>query len=238
MDKSSRRVILVFGAAGNLGQATVNSFLAEGNYVACVDRKMGRLKELYPQSVESKKHIFIDSIDSTNLEDVEKVVDAVVKRFGRIDVLVNTVGGYRAGEPLHETSLETLDFLHNLNVRSTFIACKSVIPQMLKQGSGKIINLAARPGITGRKNMAAYSAAKSAVIRMTESMAAELKNEKINVNCILPGTIDTPDNRAAMPKADHDRWVEPESLTEVILFLSSDAARDIHGAAVPVYGRS
>jgi NAD(P)-dependent dehydrogenase (short-subunit alcohol dehydrogenase family) len=109
---------------------------------------------------------------------------------------------------------------------------------MIRQGSGKIINLAARPGLQGRSNMAAYSASKAAVIRLTESAAAELKHNGINVNCVLPGTIDTPQNREAMPDAEFGYWVKPASLAEVILFLASDAARDIHGAAVPVYGQS
>jgi len=109
---------------------------------------------------------------------------------------------------------------------------------MLRQGSGKIINIAARPGLVGAANAAAYSASKSAVIRVTESLAAELRESGINVNCIVPGTLDTPQNREAMPNAEIRRWVAPESLADVILFLASAAARDIHGASIPVYGRS
>jgi NAD(P)-dependent dehydrogenase (short-subunit alcohol dehydrogenase family) len=126
----------------------------------------------------------------------------------------------------------------DLNARSAFITSQAVIPQMLKQGSGAIIHIAARPGLAGRANMAAYSASKSAVIRLTESMAAEYKEAGIRVNCIIPGTIDTPQNRRDMPDAETSKWVEPESLAEVILFLASQAARDINGAAIPVYGRS
>jgi NAD(P)-dependent dehydrogenase (short-subunit alcohol dehydrogenase family) len=125
-----------------------------------------------------------------------------------------------------------------MNGRSVFIACQKVIPDMLNQGSGKIVNLAARPGLEGQAGMAAYSASKSAVIRLTESMAAELKDQGINVNCVIPGTIDTPQNRETIPEADYSTWVTPESLADVILFLSSEAARDVHGAALPVYGRS
>ena len=147
-------------------------------------------------------------------------------------MLVNTVGGYRAGAPLHETDIETWDFMLKLNARSIFIASKKVIPHMLDQGSGKIVNLAARPGLAGQAGMAAYSASKAAVVRLTESMAAELKAQGINVNCIIPGTIDTLPNREAMPDADFSAWVTPESLANVILFLCSHAARDIHGAAV------
>jgi NAD(P)-dependent dehydrogenase (short-subunit alcohol dehydrogenase family) len=126
----------------------------------------------------------------------------------------------------------------DLNARSVFVACQAVIPTMVDQRSGKIINVAARSGLAGAARSAAYSAAKAAVIRLTESMAAELKNDGINVNCVVPGTIDTPRNRADMPKGDPSRWVTADSLAEVILFLASDAARDIHGAAIPVYGRS
>jgi NAD(P)-dependent dehydrogenase (short-subunit alcohol dehydrogenase family) len=151
-------------------------------------------------------------------------------------VLVHTVGGFRAGSPLHETPLETFEFMIKLNASTVFITNQAVMPQMLKQGSGKIINVAAAAGLAGRPKMAAYSASKAAVIRLTESTSAEVKAEGINVNCILPGTIDTPQNREAMPNANFAKWVQPESLADVIAFLASDAARDVHGAAVPVYG--
>jgi NAD(P)-dependent dehydrogenase (short-subunit alcohol dehydrogenase family) len=139
---------------------------------------------------------------------------------------------------LHETPIETWDFLLDLNARSVFIASRKVIPHLLNQGSGNIVNVAARPGLEGKAGMSAYSASKSAVIRLTESMAAELKDRGINVNCIIPGTIDTPQNRESMPNEDYSMWVAPESLADVIQFLSAPAARDIHGAALPVYGRS
>ena len=126
----------------------------------------------------------------------------------------------------------------NLNTRTAFITSQRVIPHMIRQQTGKIVHLAARPGLEGKANMSAYSASKAAVIRLTESAAAELKNHNINVNCVIPGTIDTPQNRVAMPDADFGRWVTLESLTGVIAFLSSEAARDIHGAAIPIYGLS
>jgi NAD(P)-dependent dehydrogenase (short-subunit alcohol dehydrogenase family) len=126
----------------------------------------------------------------------------------------------------------------NLNARTAFIASRAVVPHLLRQGSGKIIHIAARPGLQGRAESAAYSASKSAVLRLTESLSAELRDSGINVNCVIPGTLDTPPNREAMPEADNSRWVAPESLAGVILFRASPAARDIHGAAVPVYGRS
>jgi NAD(P)-dependent dehydrogenase (short-subunit alcohol dehydrogenase family) len=124
----------------------------------------------------------------------------------------------------------------DLNARTVFVITQSVAPYMIEQKSGKIIHLAARPGLRGRPKMGAYSASKAAVIRLTESASAELKDHGINVNCLLPGTIDTPENRESMPDADFSRWVTTDSLAQVILFLSSPSARDIHGAAIPVVG--
>ena len=229
---------MVSGAIGNLGVVLTQAFQASGAKLALVDRGEDRLRQAFPDLVGLPDYLMVDCADLMNEAAVEKSVSEAIQHFGRIDVLVNTVGGFRAGKMLHETPIETWDFLVNLNARSVFIACKMVIPHMLNQGSGKIINVAARPGIEGKAGMAAYSAAKSAVIRLTESMAAELKDHGVNVNCIIPGTIDTPPNREAMPKADYTTWVTPESLADVIQFLASAAARDIHGAAVPVYGRS
>jgi NAD(P)-dependent dehydrogenase (short-subunit alcohol dehydrogenase family) len=238
MSNFSNKIVLITGAAGNLGEAVARSFLKAGANIVPLDRTEDRLPKLFPELVDSPDHILATSVDSTDVDSVDKIVAQTVERFGRIDVLVNTVGGYRAGTPLHKTSLDTLDYLFNLNARTAFIASQAVIPLMLAMGTGKIINVAARPGLAGRKNMPAYSVAKAAVIRLTESMAAELKQHGINVNCVLPSTIDTPQNRTAMPNADNSRWVKPESLADVILFLASDAARDVHGAAVPVYGKA
>ena len=234
----ANKTVMVSGAIGNLGFVLTQAFQASGAKLALVDRGEDRLRQAFPDLVGLPDYLMVDCADLMDEAAVEKSVSEAIQHFGRIDVLVNTVGGFRAGKMLHETPIETWDFLLNLNARSVFIACKMVIPHMLDQGSGKIINVAARPGIEGQAGMAAYSAAKSAVIRLTESMAAELKDHGVNVNCIIPGTIDTPQNREAMPDADYSTWVTPESLADVIQFFSSAAARDVHGAAVPVYGRS
>jgi NAD(P)-dependent dehydrogenase (short-subunit alcohol dehydrogenase family) len=132
--------------------------------------------------------------------------------------------------------LDLWDFMLDLNARSVLIASRAVIPQMIKQQRGKIITIGSKSAFGGAANKAAYSASKAAVLRLTESMSAELKHQGINVNSVLPGTIDTPTNRLAMPAADTGRWVTPEQLANVILFLASDAANAIHGAAIPVYG--
>jgi NAD(P)-dependent dehydrogenase (short-subunit alcohol dehydrogenase family) len=231
-------VVMVAGAAGNLGQAVARAFGAVGAYLVLLDRAPDRLPQLFPDLAGSPKHVLLGSVDATDAESVVRAVEAAVERMGRIDVLANTVGGYRAGSPVHETPPETWDFMMSLNARSAFILSRAVVPQMLQQGSGKIVHVAARQALLGGRNAAAYSASKAAVVRLVESMAAELRHKGLNVNCVLPGTIDTPDNREAMPGADFDRWVAPEAIADVILFLASDAARAINGAAVPVYGRS
>lgn len=232
------KTVMVTGAIGNLGVVLARAFQNSNAKLALVDRGEDRLQEAFPELVGSPDYLLVDCADLMDEAAVEEAVSKTMRHFGRVDGLVNTVGGFRAGKMLHETPIDTWDFMLNLNARSVFIACKKVIPYMIRQGSGKIVNVAARPGLEGQAGMAAYSASKSAVIRLTESMSAELKDQGINVNCIIPGTIDTPQNREAIPEADYSKWVTPESLAEVILFLSSNAARDVHGAALPVYGRS
>ena len=149
-------------------------------------------------------------------------------------MLANTVGGYRGGQPVHEMSLETWDSLFSLNARTAFILSRAIVPSMLRQGSGKIVHVAARAALAGTARTAAYSASKAALVRLVESLAAEVRPKGINVNCVLPGTIDTPENRAAMPRADHSRWAKPEAIADVIVFLASDAARAMNGVAVPL----
>jgi NAD(P)-dependent dehydrogenase (short-subunit alcohol dehydrogenase family) len=156
----------------------------------------------------------------------------------RVDILCNIAGGFRMGQPIHETSDDTWDLMLGLNARSVLNCARAVVPGMLAAGGGKIVNVGAIAALSGKANMGAYIASKSAVIRLTESMAAELREEGINVNCVLPSTIDTPQNRKDMPKADPKRWVAPEALADVVLFLASDAARAIHGASIPVAGLS
>ncbi|MDX2032392.1 MAG: SDR family NAD(P)-dependent oxidoreductase [Blastocatellia bacterium] len=233
----TNQVIAITGAAGNLGVATARAFEAAGANLVLIDRTPERLPELFPELAGSPKGLFAPATDVTRAESMAAAVQAGLERFGRIDVLVNTAGGYRAGTPLHETPLADWDFMLNLNARSVFIACAAVIPGMLAQGNGRIINISSRAALGGDANHAAYSVSKTAVVRLTESMAAELKTRGINVNCIMPGMIDTPPNRAAMPDADFSTWVAPEALADVILFLASDAARAIHGAAIPAFGR-
>jgi NAD(P)-dependent dehydrogenase (short-subunit alcohol dehydrogenase family) len=169
---------------------------------------------------------------------VDSAVRTGIERFGRIDVLCNLAGGFRMGTPVHETKDEDWDFILGINVRTLINAVRAVVPHMIAAGRGKIVNVGAYAALKGVAQMGAYCASKSAVVRITEAMAAELREKNINVNCVLPTVIDTPENRAAMPKADPARWVAPADLANVLVFLASEGARAIHGAAIPVSGLS
>ena len=232
------QVVVVTGAAGNLGRAVAYAFLGAQARLVLVDRHPGRLEQLYPELVDSGDHYLATGVDLADEDAVESAVQATLERFGRIDVLANTVGGYRAGTRVHETPLETWDFVLNLNARTAFVISRAVVPAMLEQKSGRIIHVSSSAGLQGGPRHAAQSVSKSAVIRLTETLSAELKRSGINANCVLPGTIDTPQNRADMPDARTDRWVQPEEVADVMVFLASDAARAVTGAAIPVYGKS
>ncbi len=237
MSSLKDKVTIITGAVGNLGTATARCFQQSGAKTVLVDRSPDRVREAFKHIANSKDHLLAGGVDLTSVESIGKLVEQTLARFGRVDALVNTVGGYRGGKPVHEADLADWDFLFNVNVRTTLLCCRAVIPQMVKQQSGKIINVASRDGLSGSAGYAAYSASKSAVLRLTESLAAEQKVSNINVNCIMPGTIDTPQNRAAVPNGDFSKWVEPAAIAEVILFLASDASRAVNGAALPVFGK-
>jgi len=230
-------VVIITGATGNLGFATARGFQAVGARTVLVDRSQERLKELFGEFADSPQHLLAGGVDLSDAGSLSKLVTDTMARFGRIDALVHTVGAWRGGKPIHETDLADWDFLFGVNLRTTLLCCRAVIPQMLKQGRGKIITVASRDGLAGSAGYAAYSASKSAVLRLTEALADEVKASNVNVNCILPGTIDTPQNRASQPKAFFTKWVEPSAIADVILFLASDAARAINGAAMPVFGK-
>jgi len=226
---------MVTGAAGNLGYAVAKEFMEAGAKLVLTDHKPDRLHMLFP-AFGQEDHFLASPINSLNVEEISGAALLAMNKFGRIDVLVNTVGGYAAGDAVHQTDYEQFDFMINLNLKTAVLACQAVIPIMLDKNGGKIINIGSRAGLKGSANSAAYSASKAAVIRLTESISAEVRAEGINVNCVLPGIIDTPQNREAMPKANFSDWVTPQSIARVILFLASDDAKDIHGVSVPVYG--
>ena len=231
------QIVLVTGAAGNLGFAVAQAFRTAGAGLVLVDRARERLAELYADWL-SADDIWLATADLTNEQSVADMAATVLAEAGRVDVLVNVAGGFSMGTAVYETELSTWDFMLNLNAKSVLLTSKAFVPQMIARGDGKIISVAARAGLEGKAKMGVYTVSKAAVIRLTESLADELKEHSINVNCILPGTIDTPQNRAAMPNANVAKWVAPAELANVILFLASPAASAVQGAAVPVYGHS
>ena len=226
MSEFTNRVVLVTGAAGALGRAVVEHFSDNGATIAQLD----------VVGIENSQYAAI--CDLTDSKSCTKAVTAIVKSLGEIDVLANIAGGFTMGESVHETSDDTWDFMLGLNAKSVLNMARAVVPVMLPRQSGKIINIGARAGLRGAPNMAAYSASKSVVMRLTESLAEELKGKGINVNAILPSIIDTDRNRKDMPNADFSRWVSPEAIARVVAFLASSAADPIHGALIPVEGLS
>jgi len=218
------RTVMITGAAGNLGRAVAAAF--KGEALVLLDLKAGDLGDAF---------IATDLLDPKS---VQAAVDQALARHRKIDVLCNIAGGFRMGPAVHETSDKDWNFLLDLNARTLLNISRAVVPAMLGAGGGKIVNVGAFAAQKGAAQMGAYIASKSAVIRLTETMAAELREKNINVNCVLPTIIDTPENRKAMPEADPRRWVAPQALADVIVFLASDAARAVHGAALPVAGLS
>lgn len=229
------RLVILTGASGTLGRETGQALLDAGATLVLVAQELDHLQEAYPELEEEGEHMFA-GVDLTEAGAVEGMVYEVMQQFGRIDALINLAGGYRQAGPVHETPRDRWEALINLNLYTVVNMARAVVPHMLRQGSGKIVNVSADIAQRGRANMAPYAVAKSGVVRLTESMAQELRGKGINVNCIVPVTLDTPENRESMPKANFERWVQPADLAQVILFLVSDAARAIHGAAIPVAG--
>ncbi len=212
--------VTVTGAAGALGMAVAEAFQVKGATVTGID------------VVSTDTPFTLHQADLIDPEGARRVVAEI----GQIDVLANIAGGFTMGDTVDSTSDETWDFMYDLNARTVFNMVRAIVPQMVARQRGKIVNIGALNALSGVGHMAAYSASKSVVIRLTESLAEELKNKNINVNCILPSIIDTPRNREDMPKANFATWVTPEAMAKVVLFLASSDADPIHGASLPVTG--
>lgn len=236
MSQFSDKVVVITGAAGALGQGIAAWFRDAGASLALVDYSDDLLQKAFADSNAEKE--FLVSCDLTSRESTATAFEKITGRFGRVDVLANIAGGFVMGEAVHETSDKTWDFLFNLNTRSIVNTAAAAVPVMLKQGAGKIVNVSAASSVKGAAQMGAYLASKSAVMRLTETMADELRDKKINVNAIMPSIIDTQNNRDAMPDADYSKWVSTSDLANVVGFLSSDASAAVHGAGIPVVGLS
>jgi NAD(P)-dependent dehydrogenase (short-subunit alcohol dehydrogenase family) len=230
------KVAVITGAAGNLGRAVSKRFADGGARLVLVERSAERLEVLAAElAVES----LVQTADLTDVAAVDAMVSAVEARFGQIDILAHTVGGYVAGKPVHDVDLEMLDKAFNLNVRPVYITCGRIARHMVEHNvQGKIVIVLARSALKGSNNHGAYNASKAAAQRIMESMSAELRDRGINVNGVLPSTIDTPPNRESMPNADFSKWVTPEDMANAIAFLASDAAKAVHGASLEVYNRA
>ena len=226
-----KRTVIITGAAGSLGKALARAFDDLGTNLVLVDLERDRLEQAFGAENDGRVLVAANLLEAASAASLSRTALA---RFGHIDVLCNIAGGFRMGDPVHETSDETWNFLFDINARTLLNTVRAVVPHMISAGYGKIVNVGAFAAQKGVAQMGAYTAAKGTVIRMTEAMAAELRDRNINVNCVLPTIIDTPENRASMPKADPAKWVAPADLANVIVFLASDAARAVHGAAVPV----
>jgi NAD(P)-dependent dehydrogenase (short-subunit alcohol dehydrogenase family) len=230
------KVALVAGGTGGLGRAVSLGFLEEGAKVVVpwyVETEFTALRSAAGDHAEALEG---HPLDITDEAAVGRFVADLLARHGRLDAVVNTIGGYAGGIKLWDLETKVFDTMLALNLRSGFVLARAVFPALLKQGYGSLVNVAAKAALDHGAGAAAYAASKAAALAMMDSLAADAKGTGVRVNSILPSIIDTPANRRAMPGADFDTWPKPEDIAKVILFLSSDAARTIHGAAVPVYG--
>ncbi|RKE38665.1 NAD(P)-dependent dehydrogenase (short-subunit alcohol dehydrogenase family) [Paraburkholderia sp. BL23I1N1] len=215
--------VAVTGAGGTVGQAVAREALQMGASVALIDMKV-------PEALRDLSGAKYYTADLTDEREIRQCFEEV----GQIDALLNIAGGFAMGRPVHETSDADWDQMFDINVKTLLHCVRQAVPGMISRGNGRIVNIAAVSARRGQPLMAPYSASKSTIIRLTESMAMELREKGINVNCVLPSIVDTPANRHAMPDVDHSKWVSPVDLAHVVCFLASDHARAIHGASLPV----
>jgi NAD(P)-dependent dehydrogenase (short-subunit alcohol dehydrogenase family) len=234
----SGKLALVSGGTGGLGRAVTLAFLAEGARVAVPYFSLSEFDDLKAAAQEHGTRLEGQTVDVTDEAAVHGFVDDLVAKHGRVDFLVNTVGGYAGGLKLWEMDAKVFDRMLQLNLRSGFALSRAVVPAMLKQGHGAIVNVAAKAAVDHAAGASAYASSKAAAVALMDSLAADLKGSGVRVNSILPSIIDTKANREAVPGSDFSKWPKPEEIARVILFLCSDDATVVHGAAVPVYGNS
>ncbi len=230
------QVAIVAGGTGGLGRAVSLALVDAGARLTVTYRQQEEfdfLRHDAPADAVIEGH----PVDVTDEKQVGEFIAGCVARHGRIDILVNTVGGYKGGTNLWATDLKILEQMIELNLRSGFVLSRAVVPVMLKQGSGAIVNIAAKAALHPAAKGAAYAASKAAAVAMMDSLAQELKGTGVRVNTILPSIIDTEANRKSMPSADFSKWPKPEEIAQVITYLCSGESKLIHGAAIPVYGQ-
>ncbi len=229
--------VVITGAAGGLGSGVTKVFVEAGADVAAVYHTKEDFEKLKDE-LGNPQNLSGFQADLTSETDVLDLLKKTADKFGRIDALVNLAGGFTGGNKTVDTPVEELEKMIAINLRTAFIACKIFLGQFINQKSGRIVNVGARPALKGTSGVSAYSASKAALLNLTQTMADETLEHNVNVNIVLPSVIATPNNVKAMPKANHEDWVSPESIGKVIAFLVSDDSKDISGAAIPVYGNA
>jgi NAD(P)-dependent dehydrogenase (short-subunit alcohol dehydrogenase family) len=228
------QMVLVTGGTGALGSAVARGFLKEGANVAVTYRKQQEYDDLRSTVSADAERLRGHQVDVTNEAEMLRLAAAIEAEFRRLDVLVNTAGGYSGGPKLWEMESAVLERMLDVNLRSAFVSARSVLPILLKQRRGCLINVAAKAAVDQPGGAGAYAASKAAAVALMHSLAMDLKGTGIRVNSILPNVIDTAANRRDMPHADFATWTKPEEIARVILFLCSPDAKPINGAAIPV----
>jgi len=234
----SGKLALVTGGTGGLGRAVTLAFLTEGAKVVVTYQKQEEFDAVKSAAGKNGASLEGRRVDVTDEGEVRQFIESILAQHSRLDILVNAVGSFAGGGKLWELDTKAFDLMMALNVRSGYALARTVAPVMLKQKSGAIVNVASKAALDHGAGVAAYAASKAAALALMDSLAAEVKGTGVRVNSVLPSIIDTEANRKAMPNADFTKWPKPEEIARVILFLCSDDAKLIHGAAVPVYGES
>lgn len=237
---SSGKVAVVTGATGALGKVVTKELLERGMLIVSSFKNPVPQKELLEFLGPLSSGLTSVEADVTIEKDVDNVFRKAIDLHGRVDVLLNVVGGYKGGSEIQSTSSDEWDTMMNVNLKSAFLCSRAALPHMIRQNYGRIVNVSARPAVEKRFRVksGAYAVSKAGVAVLTETIAEEVRKYDINVNAIMPSTIDTPDNRKNMPQADFTKWVAPEDIAKVILCLISDDSRITSGALVPVYGKA